>query len=238
MNTDLSKIKFNFDSGTWRILYLRHKVYLIPVIVILVSILVFLFVVVGQISDFFSSKERLTLEQEKIATLQSNLNILSSMDDTADDLQLVLQALPSEKDFAGIVNAISAASSVTGVSVADYSFQVGLLKPQAGSPETPSIPLVLTIQAGPDGARKFLALLSKTSPLSSVATIQSDSGSSTLRLLFYYRSLPPLRVDYTVPLRPITQSDKDLLKKLSDWQVEAKAVNTLTTKTATVSASR
>lgn len=217
-----SNIKFSFDKSTLTILYTHHKAYIIPVGIVLVCVFTFFFLVSRQIQDVSLTKSEVEEAQKRITVLKENLDTLSKIDELAQNLQLELvsKTLPIEKDFTGILNAISQASSSTGISVADYSFQVGDVSrlPTVSASGPLILTLSLSLQTDAAGAARFLGELSKTVPLSSVGSVQMSGSLSTVNIGFYYRPLSFTKVGFHTPIRNQSSSDSTLLETLSSWQ--------------------
>lgn len=218
---DVRRLKFNFDESTLKILYYKNKDYIIPVGVILTSLLLFLFVVVAQIQDFFSIQAEVSVTKERILKLQNNLTIIEKLDEgTLDsDLRLVFTALPVEKNYSGILNAVTAASQNANVSLDDFSFEVGDLSSSSAqvSPQPLSINLTLNIQGGVLETQRLMRSLTKTMPLSQVLDIQIQNNLSNLTTNFYYKPLSPVRIDYSASIPSFSEKEKKTLEALSSF---------------------
>lgn len=222
MNTKLNvkNIKFSFDKNTFLHLYIRHKSVFISLSIIVVCFFLFLFFILPQLQSFLSLSEQtrqLSLRNQKI---QQNITFLQNLNkqDLSSKLTLAKGALPSEKDYAGIILAISSAASTASVSVDDFGFAVGDLSTPSGNvSSSPSIPIVLNIGGGFDGARRFLSALSKTTPLSEVTLVQQSGNASTITVFFYYKPFvkPPFVED--VLLKPFSQADIALFTSLASF---------------------
>lgn len=202
-------------------LYVQNKAYIIPVGVILISIFVFLFLVSRQIQDVSLTSSQIQEAQKRIAILKENIRILSQTDDKNQSsmLENVSRALPIEKDFSGILSAIALVSSRTGISVADYSFQVGdISKPTIVNTPAP-LTLSLILAADAYGAARFLRELSRTVPLSSVESVWSSGNQSTVSVAFYFRPLSSAKVDLHTPIQNQSLENNDVLQTISSWQI-------------------
>lgn len=218
----LSKIKFNFDQGAFGILYARHKVYVVPFFIIFVCIVVFFGLITHQIQDISLANAQVATARENIRILKENLSILERIDESAQNTQLevVVNTLPLEKDFTGVLAAVSHVSSKTGISVSDYSFQVGdVTKIPAASTVSP-LSINLTLQSDTRGTTRFLQELSRSVPLSNVTSVQTSSNLSTVNVGFYYRPLSFAKVDYHSPVRPLTADQSKMLEAVSSWHID------------------
>lgn len=218
------KNEFNLDQNTIKILYTRYKEFLLPIIIILVCVFLFLKLIIPQIQELLLERNQASEAREKIAVLKKNLNILSKIDEGDQNLklQVAASALPAEKDFAGILNAISTASNKAGVFAGDFTFQVGELSTKSAQTKVlPSLNLTLNIQSGVSGLRRFLSELSKTLPVSEVQDVRVGSNLSTVTINFYYKPLSFKKFNYDTPLKPLSSQNSALLKKISSWQSAA-----------------
>lgn len=214
------KQKINIDTTTFLFLYGRYKEYLLPIGVILASILLFLVVIIPQFQNLLDSQQQAKVESGKLLVLKNNLSLLTNLDESQTDsqLQIVSRALPPDKDFGGILTAISSAANRSGVSLGDYQFQVGdISKPSLNVQSFPSLQLALTINGGMDGVLKFLTELYKSVPLSEVTSVKVNNTTSEIVVLFYFRPFPPSGRDENAPINPVSQADLSTINNLSSW---------------------
>ncbi|MFH1833228.1 MAG: hypothetical protein ABH816_03670 [Candidatus Levyibacteriota bacterium] len=220
--------RLKIDQSVLKILYIRCKPYLISVLIITASVMLFVFFVMPQIQEIFVIRAQEDLTKEKIITLQKNLEFVASLDDIDLDsqLQIVSGALPGEKDFIGVLNAIRSASVKSGVSVGDYVFQVGSLsqeteKSSGNIGSFPSLSLSLELKdGGIEGVRRFLNSLAKIIPISEVNGVDSAENRSKMTIVFYYRAIPPISVDYTALIKPLSKGQEATFKDVSSWMLE------------------
>lgn len=220
--------KLNIDQSVLKILYKRYKLYLVPVLIITASVMLFVFFVIPQVQEIFVIRDQENLVKEKIITLQKNLEFVAALDDTSLDsqLQVVSGALPGEKDFIGVLNAIRNASIKSGVSVGDYVFQVGSLsqtteKAAGNTGSFPSLSLSLELKSGEiEGAKRFLNALAKIIPICEVSDIEATEKGSKMTVAFYYRAIPPIALDYKTLMKPLSKSQESTFKEVSSWALE------------------
>ncbi len=214
------KKKINVDSETFWFLYKRYKEYLLPVGVILACVLLLFFIIIPQFQMFLDTQQQAKVESGKLLVLRNNLNLLTNMDESRLDsqLQIASGALPSTKDFAGILNGISVSANKAGVFLGNYQFQVGdISKPSVNVQSFPSIQLSLTINGGIDGAMRFMSELYKTVPLSEITSVKVSNANSEISILFYYRPFPPLGFNNSAPIVSVSQEGSALITNLSSW---------------------
>lgn len=216
MNTKLS-----FDKGIIGTLYERYREYIAPIATLIVCTALIVGVVVPQIQEFVETQNRAKEIQREISVLKNNVQFLTSLNDSTLDSQIRIasSALPPEKDFAGILNAITAASARAGASLGDFSFAVGELSTKSAqvTPQ-PSIQVALTVNGGVLSTQRFIRELSKTMPLSEVLNAAISGNSSTLTTVFYYRVFPPIKFDGRTPFSGLSQNEEQLLNKLASWR--------------------
>lgn len=213
--------KFSLDKGTYKVLYERYREYLVPFVAIFVCLVLILKIVIPQVQDFIATLNQAKEMQKEILVLKNNVQFLTSLSDSKLDSQMRIasSALPAEKDFAGILNAITAASARAGVSLGDFSFAVGELSTKSAQiAGQPSIQVALTVSGDAFLAQRFIQELSKTVPLSEVLNVAISGRSSALTTVFYYKVFPPIQFVATKPIFALSQSEEQLLNKLSSWR--------------------
>ncbi len=206
------------NQTTARILYFRYKDFFVPVIVIFVCILLVFQVIIPQIQQIFSLNDQIAATNGRIAVLEKNITTATQLDDTqlSSQLQVALRALPSQKDFVGIVAAISNAAVAANVPLGDYAFQVGDIGKVDTSQKQTTVQLTITIGGGINDVQRFLEALKKQLPLSDVTEVHVlNSSLSSVNIVFYYKPLPQIQFKESNPLPVLSQSENDLLQSLS-----------------------
>lgn len=213
--------KFSLDKGTYKVLYERYREYLAPFVVIFVCFVLIIKVIIPQVQDFIEALKTVKELQGQIAVLKNNVQFLTSLNDSALDskMRVASSALPAEKDFVGILNAVTAASARAGVSLGDFSFAVGELSTKSAQlAGQPTIQVALTVGGDAFLAQRFIQELSKTVPLSEVLNVAVSGRSSSLTTVFFYKVFPPIQFDGSKPIFALSQSEDQLLNKLSSWR--------------------
>ncbi|MEK7559182.1 MAG: hypothetical protein AAB521_02645 [Patescibacteria group bacterium] len=212
----------SIDIATLNILYKKYKEHIIYLGIIAVCLLIFVFFTIPKISEVSVIGQERKAEEEKLKVLKNNSNILQNTDDSVldEDLGVVSNALPEGKDFEGILNAISLASSKSGASLKDYDFGVGALSDSETSEAGyPNIKLTLEVDASQAQVVSLLKYLSETVPLSQITGIKKSSGSTSIDMVFYYKSsIPPNNNSENIALTALNQIDNDLISTLSTWR--------------------
>ncbi len=212
-------IKVTIDQLLLKTLYYRYRAFVTPLVVILVCLLLFWFLVIPQIQAFYAMKDSLTLDTQNLSVLHQNLKIITNLDSAKlnQTLTTATDALPSEKDFAGIVSTLSNAAVSSGVILQDYSFTLGDLSGFDQNGKLSETPTQVTVNIVGDvyAADRFMKQLSTQLPLSDVVSLTLGSGSSaSLSIVFYYAPIQKIAFDNTVPLPVLTANDAKMLDSL------------------------
>jgi hypothetical protein len=218
--TSVSNQKTSINQLLFRNLYYRYQRFVTPSITIGVCLLLFWFVVIPQMQNWFAMRDELGIDQQNVEIMHQNLSLITSFDNEKLDatLQTATSALPTEKDFAGIVSSLQNAAAVAGVSLGDYSFQLGDLSglnAQGQATQTP-VQLVVNLKGSLDNTRAFVAQLKKQLPLSDTTSVSLSSNNSvTVTIIFYYATVPKIVFKDTVLLPILSTADKKVLEDLS-----------------------
>lgn len=212
--------KVSLDQLVLRALYYRYKNFVVPVSTIAVCAFLFFIFIIPQIQSFLAMQDQVAGDKEKLATLQKNLQVVSALDDTKLDSELSIasSALPTDKDFAGVLQAISSAAANAGSVLGDYNFQIGELVDTNVKGQSTQLPLQLsiTIKGDLDTGRNFIEELKKQLPLSDVTSISVNSnGTISLQIVFYYAPLPKITFDDSLPLVSLSSKDQQTLNLLN-----------------------
>ncbi len=218
----------NKDSSL-SVLYLRYKdtpYYSIGIIVLvfLVSIILFFQLVLPQISSWFSIRDEIIATRNRIDTINQNINFIDKMDkqELDNDVAITTSALPFEKGFGGMVNALTDASITSGVSLNDYSFEVGDVASVSGqvnnlAKDLSTVKLTVTVTGSPNGVIIFLNEINKRVPLSEVTDVDGDNFTTTITLQFYQKQFPKIVFKDDQPFTAISQKEATLLETFSSW---------------------
>lgn len=222
MNKEINpgSFKFGLSQNALKILYDAYKEYIIAFAIIFVCLILFVKIIIPQIQDLFLINNQSKVLSEKIRVLKSNMIFLSSVndDDLNSKLQVTSAALPSEKDFAAVLNAIQIASAKAGVMLGDFEFKVGELStPSAKISTQPGMEIILTVSGGVEGSRRFITQLSKTLPLSQVSSLQTSGNLAVITTVFNYKPFSPTAFNFGSQLKALSKSDLSLLDKISSW---------------------
>jgi hypothetical protein len=220
MNNINNPRKINLDLENLTVLYRHYKDFLLPIGVMVVSVLVILYVVFPQIQQYSNSQDLVKTEQQKLDALNSNYNLLTSLDDAkiAANLNTLSLALPAQKDFAGIIGAITYVSAKTGVSVGNFEFSLGDLSASnfAGT-AYPSTKIDISLKGDTKSIINFAHEITKTMPIAEVTALNISGNSGDLTVLFYYKPFPAQNVNDQTAIVSLSAKQLSLINQLSTW---------------------
>lgn len=214
----MNKIKVN--RSTFIYLYRKHKDYIIPIVLIVTSFILFLKVTIPTLNNLSTREQEVKFEKEKLTTLKNNLKILTELNEFTLDsqLSLVSDALPTEKNFAGVLNAVSVSANKSGIFLGDYEFQVGdLSKTVTPLKGLPMLSLSLVTTGDANATARFVKELYRSFPISEITNIEVNGSRATLSTTFYYKQVSFRKADEYNPLSNFSKTDLDTLKDLSTW---------------------
>lgn len=209
--------KVHIDAEIIKLLFFRYKDFVLSLGIAIISWLLFFQFVVPQIQNFLSVKDAIQANEQTLAVLSSNYNTIAAIDDT--NMQQLTQtanaALPSSKDFAGILNTISFSAAASGVVVNDYSFAIGDLNSTTAQTQSDQlVSIALTLKGDTGQIKAFLLSLAQQMPLSEVTSVTLNGQSAGVTVNFFFSSLPKISFIDTNPLPPLTPAEKTLLQNL------------------------
>lgn len=211
--------KLTLSEDTFRLGYYQYRAYVVPSLVIFVSIALFFLVIVPQVQNWFSIQRQIQDTRAKVATLQEDTARLSGVDEGGldTDLQLTTAALPPDKDLLYILSAINQAGVDAGVAVSDYSLQGGA-SAAAATTEKDSLDVLISISGGSDSAQKFITEVKKRLPLANIAGVRVSSTTSTsVQVSFFSQPFAHLSFDADQPIETISPIEQGLLTELSSF---------------------
>ncbi|MBI2613409.1 MAG: hypothetical protein HYW62_01430 [Candidatus Levybacteria bacterium] len=209
--------KINADFKSLKFIFERNKNFILPSVIILACIVLFFQFVIPQFGLLLAAQEEAKQASLKLQTLKENLNVLTNTDEKALDARLktLNLALPLNKDFSGILNAIYFASQKKGIILGNFSLQIGDLEDTKKQEDFPSISLLVPINANASGVNSFVETLAKTVPLSEVTIIKVKNAASSVKISFYYKPLGSSEYKEDSPIQPISQKGLEIINKLS-----------------------
>ncbi len=212
--------RFNIDKETFIFLYKKYRDFLIPAITIIICFILLVKIIIPQINSLSKRGQEMKAEKTKLDILKNNLKLLVDLNESTLDSQLAIasDALPSTKNFTGVLNEVSLSANKSGVFLGDFEFQVGDLSKLTSSEENlPSLQLTLIVNGGVTSAVKFINELYKSLPLAEVKGIEINNLRSTMATVFYYKQFSTDSVNPSAPLSPLSSNDLSIIKDFSSW---------------------
>lgn len=213
----MNKPSVTINQSTLRILYFQYKAFIVPVIVIFVCVIIFITVIIPQFQQVISLQGQIADSQQRVTTLNNNIAVATGINDTIVNSQLktTFLALPQDKDFAAILNAISNAAVLSNVSLGDYSLSVGDIASNPSSPQDANLQLSLNISGDISQVRNFITQLKNQLPLSDISQANIGSGGSgSVTITFFAKPFSKITFLASAPIQPLTKSELDLLSNL------------------------
>ena len=220
----------NIDINTLRFLYSRYKDFIVPFLVIAVVIGLFVRITVPAVQDLFKGYEEQKTAMLMLGNMRNKLNFLKGIDGSSLDTQLrvVSAALPIDKDFFGILNAISEVSNKSGVGLEEFGFKVGSLSKVEEASEYPSLNLSLTLNGNVEAVDNFIRRLVKTLPLSEIVKVSVQEDHSTIAIDFYYKPIKPSKYDDSLPIGHVSAKGLSLIDEISSFSIPEGSSSDLT----------
>lgn len=219
LNKDLKDIRFNVNLSTVLIIYRQYKNYFLPVGIIIASLILFFIILIPQVQGVLSAKEEERAEMQKLEILRQSYNNLSAMNEATlgQNLEALERALPSTKDFAGIINSISSNSVKAGVSVGNFEFSVGDLNSIQEGVAFPAIQISLNVSGSPKSTVEFIKNLYESVPIADVTSMKASGESTSLKLQFYYKAKPQINLQSNAQVNGFSEDENALLSKIKKW---------------------
>jgi len=204
----------------------KYKRFLIPIIFILLSVFMIFLIIIPQFSQISDLNNQVSAENDKVNTLQTSLNALSSMDD--HDLEtkksIATDALPTTKDVSRIFSALAAAADASQTNLGDFSLDAGpvfgsALLNESKVQGTPSLEVTVRVE-GSDASNlaDFAKELQKTLPLSEVKKINSTDSSANYTVGFFYKPVDLSVISKQEKVTLPSQSTDALLNQMQTWE--------------------
>lgn len=220
-----------FGKNSLRFLYYRyrdsaHFMLSITVLIIVICCLLIFGFIIPQIEKWFSIRSEVEATLSRTTVINDNIAYMNALNraQLESDVQVVTAALPIEKNFGEILNAIGTSSFRSGVAFRDYSFQVGSVASSSGQTSSivmqglSAVKLTLVINGTVDQLRGFLREVQKTLPLSQVISVEGTSGAITVTLEFYQKNLPQVTLKDDQPIPRVIETNAVQINQLSGWR--------------------
>lgn len=220
----------------YRNLYIRYISYkdspyfsmALYIVTLIIGLLLVYFLLIPQLQNFFSIREEIDRTRERITIMNNNIAMLNAMDhaELERDVTTATTAVPPERDVSKLLSAISQASERANVQLDDFSFNVGEVAVRDGASgiirNEPQGSITFGVRGNADQVISLLSELHRIIPLLSITNIDARFGTSPVTQVtvsYYAKSLPTLREDEALPLKPLTEQNRMLLDDLASWDI-------------------
>lgn len=220
-----------FGKNDLRLVYYRYKdspYFSLGIISLVISACIILLfqVVIPQVQNWFSIANEVEVTRARLSVVNRNITFMNTLDKNALSEQLILstEALPIEKDFGPIVNALSDAAITSGVTIDDYNFQPGNIASISGQFTDPALKdfgftkVIVSLQGDAAKVQGFLQEVRENLPLSEVVKVVGDTQETVITLQFYQKQFPKITFKDDEPLTSLSTLDVALLQQLNEWQ--------------------
>lgn len=178
-----------------------------------------------QAQNWFSIREEALATRQRIAIMNSNLTFMSNLNKTVleNNRQTVVRALPVEKDFENIINAVAESSVLSEVVVDDFNFALGpIASSSADSMKINNgmdvISVNLSLDGGIDNIKKFITEIEQKMPLCEITSVDTGRGGTSINISFYSKTYRSLKIPYDEPINPVSAANGTMLGTLSGWK--------------------
>lgn len=211
--------KINPDLNSLKFIFSKNKPYILPIIIMLVSLILFFQFVIPQFRALNVTRKEALDASAKLEALKTNLDILTNINGETLDSQfrILTLALPLNKDFIGILNSVRSTAQKTGANLGSFSFSVGDISKFENGDNFPVVKLSIPINAEIAVMNNFIEIIGKTVPLSDVYSVKVGEVSSMVNLSFYYKPLDTSNYSQDVRISPISQKGLALINQLSEY---------------------
>lgn len=210
INADLKSLKFIFN---------KNKPYILPIVIMLVSIMLFSQFVIPQFNALLVTRKEAKEASLKLEVLKENLDVLTNINEETltSQLKILNLALPLNKDFIGILNSVYSTAQKTGVNLGGFSLKIGDISKSENGDNFPVVKLSAPINSTVTAINSFVETINKTVPLSEVYLVKVGNTSSMVSLSFYYKPLSTSNYSQDARISPISQKGLTLLSQLSEF---------------------
>ena len=208
--------------NTLRLLYIHYKAFSVPFFVIIIVVGVFIKVSMPAIGDLLKGYEEQKSAKLALENMRNNLKFIKGIDSSNLDSQfrIVSKALPINKEFDGVLYAISDASNKSGVPIGKFKFIIGSLsKEEVGAGEYPVLSISVGLIGNAGMVDKFMKSLVKILPLSDIVKITAQKDTSTVAINFYYKPVKRSKTNDNLSISQISNKGQALINGMSSFSI-------------------
>ena len=226
MNNELRFYIRRFVLIYYNFRYSQHYRLVTPIVVILIGLTVLVMFIFPQINNWFSVRSEVEATQARINIIRQNIRILENTNKEKVESEFIVasQALPSNKDFSGILDAINDATTKSGITLDDYEFSLGSVFTNKSGNKTPpdssSVLLKLSIEGNSDSVSNFLSEIENEIPIVQLQSVNFADNKGQMQLSFPVKPFADINMRYDTPITVLTNDQRSLMQKLHEWNAD------------------
>ncbi|MGB9637521.1 MAG: hypothetical protein ACPLY7_01850 [Microgenomates group bacterium] len=211
------------------------KNFLFPILAISLIVLLTFVLLIPKVKQILQIKKEIVGQREQITKLSQKLNTLQSLSEPElfDASNLLLEALPAQKDFYKVLALTKKVFNDNSAQLLSFDFAPGKISSNsAGTKEGREIGemrLKAVFSASYESFNNLLQTLAKVLPLMEIDSVKfssmnaSTSGTllnleGALSMRTYFAPLPKTMGSVDAPLPVVSNKDKQLLEELKTYQ--------------------
>lgn len=203
--------------------YSQYYRLILPVIVILIGLVMLTVYIFPQVNNWFSVRSEVEATQARINIMRQNARVLENINKEVVESEFLIasQALPPNKDFSGILDAINDAAIKSGITLDDYEFSLGSIFADKSGNETPSdsasILLNLSVEGDANAVSSFLSEIESEIPIAKLQSINFSDNKGQIQLSFLIKPFADINIRYDTPLTLLNNNQRNLMQMLNQW---------------------
>lgn len=198
----------------------------IPVVLISLGIILLVSFIIPQMNNWFSVQNEVKSTQARINTIRRNTIVLENINKEKIESEFIVAnlALPSSKDFSGILDLINDTTNKSGISLDDYEFSLGPVENKdninKSKSEISTILLSLSIEGDSNALGIFLSEIESQIPLAQIHSVNYSENKGQIQLSFIVKSFDDINFRYDTPLTVMNNKQRSLMQKLITWNAD------------------
>jgi len=200
-------------------MYLKYQLIIFPVLIILASLILIIFVIFPQIAKLISNNQQLGRMNQSLTSLEVKAQQLDTLDEAeiGRKLSISLTALPKDQDFVQTVGVIQSIVSLSSFSLASLQFgqsppgnlgaSAFAVKVEVSGPKI-ALPQLLESIESSQRVMKVTSLEVATTPSGDIVNV-------SMSIIAFYSSIPQSLGAIDAPLPKLTEEDEKLIATLA-----------------------
>lgn len=208
----------------------KAKLYLIPLILVLVAFVILMYITVPQFNSIGELQQQINAKKTEV---EQNIETKQALEeipdaDLTENVKIAKHALPDSKDLISIYSTLSSIALKSGATISAFSIKVGdvfssrenaKLSEERSTSGSPVLSIRLNVEATDyRNLVTFSENLYKSLPLAEIKTLRISPESGTFDVVFFYKTFDPKQLVRQEQVRPLTASEQNNLKKITEWE--------------------